>query len=347
MPGLPSKSILHNITLGISMLLLLIVCANTSAESSATESQTKAGDAMNTDSRGVHRRTMAVDGTQRDFSYFVPGNSAGTHLPIVIYLHGYGDNMRHILGEGIVTSASSKWMAVAEREGFLVFYPLGLKGDGWRSKAGWNDCRRDAKDNPQVDDVVFIRQLINFAVENLNGDRRRVYVTGMSNGGHMAMRVAMEMSSEVAAVAPIVALLPKASKCSPPSEPVPILMMFGTADPIAPFEGGSMKGGRGEVMSARETVNTWVKWNKLENVPEKTSGVSDKSSSDNSTIMRRTREASPGGIAVIAYEILGGGHTEPSQTAEMNRLLKAAQGNQNNDIEMAVTIWEFFKTRSR
>lgn len=348
MRGLPSKSVLHNIAHGFAVFFLLIVCANTFAASSGKETQTKGGDAVNNDSQGVHSRTMTVDGTNREFSYFVPGNTAGKHLPIVIYLHGYGDNMRHILGEGIVSSASSKWMDVAEREGFLVLYPLGTKAGRWRSKAGWNDCRQDADgNNTQVDDVAFIRQLIDFAIENLNGDRSRVYVTGMSNGGHMAMRVAMEMSSDVAAIAPIVALLPKASKCSPPSKPVPILMMHGTADPIAPFKGGSMAGGRGEVLSARETVNTWVKWNNLESVPETTTEVEDISKSDNSTILIRSREESPSGNAVIAYEVVGGGHTEPSQTAGMNKLLKIAQGNQNNDIEMADTIWEFFKTRSR
>ncbi|MDO8861547.1 PHB depolymerase family esterase [Haliea sp. E1-2-M8] len=347
MRRLSSKLILPNITLGVSVLLFILGCANTSAESSAEETRTQGGEEMTEVSQGVHRQTMTVDGNEREFSYYVPGNSASKQLPIVIYLHGYGDNMRHILGEGLVSSASSKWMDVAEREGFLVVYPLGMEAEGWRSKPAWNDCRRDAKNNPKVDDVAFVRQLINYTVENLNGDRKRVYVTGMSNGGHMAMRVAMEMSSEVAAVAPVVALLPRANKCSPPSEPVPILMMHGTADPIAPFEGGAMKGGRGDVLSARETANTWVKWNKLESAPERTSEVEDKNKSDDSRIVKRIREGSPAGNAVIAYEVQGAGHTEPSRAAKMSGVLQAAQGNQNNDIEMAETIWEFFRTRSR
>ena len=298
-------------------------------------------------SQGVQSSTTTVDGIKREFSYYVPGKAESARLPIVIYLHGHGDSMRHMLGKGRVSAASSKWMDVAEREGFLVFYPLGLQPEGRKSKTGWNDCRQDAEGNPQSDDVAFIRQLISYAVENLNGDRQRVYVTGMSNGGHMAMRVAMEMSSEVAAIAPIVALLPKASKCSPPSEPVPILMMHGTDDPIAPYQGGAMKGGRGEMLSARETMNTWVNWNHLENVPEKVSEVPDLDKSDNSRIVKRTREESPGGNAVIAFEVQGAGHTEPSRSAKMTRLLQAVQGKQNNDVEMADVLWEFFKTRTR
>jgi polyhydroxybutyrate depolymerase len=124
-------------------------------------------------------------------------------------------------------------------------------------------------------------------------------------------------------------------------------MIFGTEDPIAPYEGGTMKGGRGEVLSARETIDTWVKWNNLESVPEKSSQVEDINKSDGSSIVKHTIESSPDGNAVIVYEVQGGGHTEPSRVAKMNRLLQAIQGNQNNDIEMADTVWEFFKTRSR
>ena len=346
-----SKSTLLNVAIGIVMLFQISACADgrrfgDGAPKGDGDTKTDGGT-MTNNAKGVHSETIAVDGNKREFSFYVPGKSAGKRLPVVIYLHGHGDSMRHMLGRGLMKSASSEWMDVAERESFLVFYPLGLKGEGRRAKTGWNDCRRDAKGNPQVDDVKFVRELIDFAVEKQNGDRSRVYVTGMSNGGHMTMRVAMEMSSEVAAVAPVVALLPKSNKCSAPTRPVPILMMHGTADPIAPYEGGSMPKGRGEVYSARETAQIWAKWNGLDNVREKTVGVQDRTSSDNSKIVIHTREASTSGNAVIAYEIQGAGHTEPSRDAKMNRLLKRVQGNQNNDIEMAVTIWDFFKTRSR
>lgn len=348
-----SKLVLQRAALGFALLMTAFSCADTSANRLGKDTQKEdipkedMGNRITRSTKGIHSYNLSVDGTKREFSYFIPNDADSKRLPIVIYLHGHGDSMRHMLGKGFVKSASSKWMDVANREGFMVMYPLGLKGTGRRPKTGWNDCRGDASGNPRGDDIKFIRELIDFAVNEKNGDRNRVYVTGMSNGGHMTMRVAMEMSSEVAAVAPIVALLPRSNKCQKPANPVPILMMHGTADPIAPFEGGSMAGGRGEVMSARETANTWVRWNRLENVPERTLGVQDKTSSDNSRIVTRVREASPGGNAVIAYEIQGAGHTEPSRSAKMNRLLKRVQGNQNNDIEMAETIWDFFKTRNR
>ena len=302
-----------------SPLSVLLAAASISVLGSCDEAKTRpfqrdapslAGEDNATHASGVHRAALTIDSTKREFSCYVPktlGDSDGD-LPIVIYLHGHGDNMRHILGEGRVKSASSVWMTVAEREKFLVLYPLGAKGEGRRAKTGWNDCRTDADGNPDVDDVKFVRQLVDFAAESLGGDRKRVYVTGMSNGGHMTMRVAMQMSDEVAAVAPVAALLPKSSECAPPATPVPILMMNGTKDPLAPFNGGTMAGNRGEVMSARAMEDTWVSWNKLDDVPVQTVSILDRDPDDDSTIVARVRERSPdgkNGNAVVAYEIRG------------------------------------------
>jgi len=318
-----------------------------SAGVGATPTDGRGGTAGTRSDPGIHRSTLRIDGQDREFSVYVPESAASGERPVVIYLHGHGDNMRHILGKGLISSASSIWMKVAEEEDFLVVYPLGLKGKGWRGKTGWNDCRSDAQGNPESDDVEFIRQLIDHSVRSYGGDRRRVYVTGMSNGGHMAMRAAMELSSEIAAVAPVVSLMPRASDCSPPTQPVPILMMHGTADPIAPFEGGAMAGGRGEVLSAQATLDTWVRWNGLEDVPERHQALPDLCPTDDSTIFARIRETQSGGNAVIGYEMRGAGHTEPSKEAKLNRLLKRVQGPQNQDIEMATHLWSFFESRSR
>lgn len=283
---------------------------------------------------------MNVEGRLREFSFFVPGGTQNNALPVVIYFHGHGDSMRHILGKGAFPSPSAFWMEVAEREQFLVFYPLGLKGDD--GKTGWNDCRTDATGNPTANDVAFAKVLIEFARKNFNLDRNRIYVTGMSNGGHMAMRMAMEASDQIAAAAAVAALLPKQSGCSPPPHPVPILFMHGTDDPIAPFEGGAMAGKRGVVCSARETVEQWRNWSGLGDARQKTRQLPDRDRSDNSVIIEHSWTRS-NGAAVVAYEMKGAGHTEPSRAARLGRLQMMVQGNQNRDIEMAQTIWDFFK----
>ena len=339
--ALPNRAFQFTILLGCLVALVpMQACARAKAHSTEWHS-TIGGQGT------IHSDALLIGEDKREFSYFVPANSGSGPLPIVIYLHGHGDNMRHILGQGRVHSASANWMKVADQEGFLVIYPLGQKGPGRRGKTGWNDCRIGAKGNPSGDDVEFVRRLIAFASQTLNGDLKRVYITGMSNGGHMTMRCAMELSEILAAVAPIAALLPTESDCSPPSTPVPILMMHGVDDPLAPYTGGEMAGERGTVLSARETAHAWIRWNQLEDVPERVYAVPDQDASDGSTIRVRMRERSPGGVAVVAYAMHGAGHAEPSRNAKMGRLPRRIQGNRNRDIEMAEVVWEFFKTRTR
>jgi len=290
---------------------------------------------------GLHQdESIEVDGRRREFSYFVPSRSSGQTLPMVIYLHGHGDNMRHIVGKGIVPSASAQWMKVAERESFLIFYPMGLEGSD--RKTGWNDCRTDTETNPHADDIRFVKELIQFADKTIGVDRTRIYVTGMSNGGHMTARIAMEMSDQIAAVATVSSLLPKQSLCLPPSRPVPIMTMHGTEDPIAPFKGGSMAADRGAVYSFGETVDIWRKWNGLENVKAETRQLLDRDRSDGSMIIEHSWATPSNSSVVIALEMKGAGHTEPSRVAKINRLLARIQGSQNRDVEMADTVWEFF-----
>ena len=293
---------------------------------------------------GLHEnKSIAVDGhvgTARTLSYFVPRSLQGKP-PLVIYLHGHGDNMRHIVGKGLVPSASAQWMEVAERESLLVFYPLGLDGSDRRS--GWNDCRTDTDTNPKVDDISFVKALVEFAAESFNVDRQRIYVTGMSNGGQMTMRIAMEMSDQVAAAASISALMPQQSRCAPPAKTVPILLMHGTEDPIAPFNGGAMAGERGNVYSFRESTAMWRRFNKLEDAKGVVKNLPDIDLTDRSTLIEYSWTDLSGSAAVIAIEMHGAGHTEPSRAAKINRILARVQGNQNRDIEMADTVWAFFK----
>jgi len=46
------------------------------------------------------------------------------------------------------------------------------------------------------------------------------------------------------------------------------------------------------------------------------------------------------------YEVVNGGHTEPSIQERYSNLYKLIVGNQNGDIEMAQEIWGFFRALS-
>ncbi|WP_405483483.1 hypothetical protein [Streptomyces sp. NBC_00009] len=63
-----------------------------------------------------------------------------------------------------------------------------------------------------------------------------------ANGGVFTQALGCKLSDKIAGIAPVIGSLPKAeqSTCDP-SEPMPVLETAGTADPIMPFDGGSVK----------------------------------------------------------------------------------------------------------
>jgi poly(3-hydroxybutyrate) depolymerase len=141
---------------------------------------------------------------------------------------------------------------LADQHGFVVLYPNGYRGN-------WNDCRRHATlpaKRENVDDLSFIRALIGSVKEEQGIDEKRVYVFGYSNGGHMAFRLAMEASDEVAAVAAVAANLPMpdASSCPQQGRTSRVMLINGTSDPINPYQGGIVTlfgfASRGSVMSS-------------------------------------------------------------------------------------------------
>jgi polyhydroxybutyrate depolymerase len=103
-----------------------------------------------------------------------------------------------------------------------------------------------------------------------DGDPRRVYLTGFSNGAAMAFRFAAERAGLLAAVAPV------AGYCGVPdprpSRPVPTLYVIGTADPLVPLRGGQVRSPWGGRLVHRppvvETLETWATALECSPVPE-------------------------------------------------------------------------------
>ena len=55
----------------------------------------------------------------------------------------------------------------------------------------------------KVDDVAFGRALLNDLEKVVKVDPKRIFATGISNGGMMAYRLASELSDRIAAIAPV------------------------------------------------------------------------------------------------------------------------------------------------
>ena len=126
---------------------------------------------------------------------------------------------------------------MADQGQFIAAYPEGASWleTPWRS---WNagQCCGYAM-HRGVDDVEFIRRLIDELIARHAVDPQRVYVTGVSNGGMMAHRLGCELSDRIAAIAPIAGSLGVA--CHPTS-PVSVMIVHGTNDRHVPYEDGTI-----------------------------------------------------------------------------------------------------------
>lgn len=173
--------------------------------------------------------TLVHDGVTRSYVLHVPDHLPPGRHALVLVFHGGGGNAEN-------AARMSGMSAIADREGFIVAYPNG-SGRLQNRLLTWNvgNCCGYALDH-RVDDTGFIRALIEKLEATQPVDARRVYATGMSNGGMMAYRVGCELADKVAAIAPVAGAL--AGECRPVA-PVSVIAFHGTADQHVRYEGGA------------------------------------------------------------------------------------------------------------
>jgi len=288
---------------------------------------------------------VEASGAQREYLLVAPERSQTAPRPLVLVLHGHLGTAANALGGGRVPSPLSAWLDVAERENLLVAALQGLKGSD--NRTGWHDCRSDADDNPQVDDVAFASHVAKQLVDDGRADPKRIYVMGMSNGAIMTLRLALEMQPAPAAVAAVAGTMAAKSECTGPPRPVSVLLIHGTADPLVPYAGGSVGLGdrrdRGSVVSVAATRDFWLRADGLEGA--KPIEASFSHDGDDATRARKATYGPDDGPQVAVVTIDNGGHVEPSKRFHYPALYIRIVGVQNRDFEAAEEAWSFFKTK--
>lgn len=187
-------------------------------------------------------------GGDRPVEPYVPASyKQGTPTPLVILLHGFG-------AAGVLEELIFRLKGTAEEKGFLYLAPDGTINA--EDKRFWNatDACCDF-DGTGVDDVGYLRGLIDEAKARFTVDPKRVFITGHSNGGFMSFRMACDQADVVAAIASLAGstwLDP--TKCSP-TEPVSVLEIHGTKDEDVLYEGMPTTPG---FPGAKATVAEWA-----------------------------------------------------------------------------------------
>jgi polyhydroxybutyrate depolymerase len=275
-------------------------------------------------------RTLAVDGRQRSYLVHVPRRyDPGKPTPVVLAFHGAFMN-------GAAMAAFSGLSAKADEAGFIVVYPDGVGVS--KSFLFFNAFLPPggaALDYNPPDDVAFTARLLDDLSTVCNVDTKRVFATGLSNGGMMCHRLAAELSDRVAAIAPVSGTL--AIDDVHPTRAVPAIMFHGTADTIVPFNGP--KAGDLAMLKFKgvdDTVKAWIKADGCQPDPA-TTAIPD-TAHDGTIVKRHEYGSGRDGAEVVLYEIEGGGHTWPGQQPPVDFLGKSTSNISANDL-----IWEFFQ----
>jgi len=183
------------------------------------------------------RSIRTTDGLARTFRLHMPVDHDGaTDVPLVMVLHGGGGD-----ADGAMEQYGMN--ELADKEGFAVLYPNGTGekkfGQGLYT---WNaDVCCDPAVADGVDDVAFIGELLDRVEARWTIDMDRVYTTGISNGGIMSSRLAMQLSDRIAAAAPVASPGPSTDWAT--LSPTPIQIVHGTSDGCALYDGGDVCGG--------------------------------------------------------------------------------------------------------
>jgi polyhydroxybutyrate depolymerase len=264
---------------------------------------------------GDATHSMSLGGQERTYILHVPPTYDPSQLtPLVIIFHGFGldaEEMIRITG----------FNAQADLSGFLAAYP-----NGTGRKSSWNggDCCGEAAVK-NVDDVGFVRAMIEEISQSINLDRKRIYATGFSNGAIMSYRLACDLSDRIAAIGPVSAT--QNAKTCQPSRPISVIHFHGTNDKLNPYEGGTSSGSV-EFPSVKDTIQLWIRINGCPTPAQ---------SSESGNIVHETFSPCAQGTAIELYTINGGEHAWPGGESVSSEI-----GEPTTEISATHLMWEFF-----
>lgn len=269
----------------------------------------------------TNRTIVSSDVTRRYLLYVPKTYDRSKATPLVISLHPGAT-------WPAVEMNISRWNELADEHGFIVVYPegsgafLGGLGPGpqiW--PMGPHSLGRD---------VRFISDLIDKLEAEYNVDPTRIYANGMSIGGGMAFALSCKLSDRIAAVGAVAAAqMLEWERCGD-YRPVPTVAFHGTADRVAPYQGGSSPIAPGQFPNIR----VWTA-----RVARRNQCKGDPSDAQITASVRRLAYTNCAENAdVILYAVEGGGHTWPGGKP----LPECIVGRTTREINASSMMWEFF-----
>lgn len=291
---------------------------------------------------GHSQVALQVGNLERHYLLYIPPSyEKGKPLPLVIMLHGMG-------GTALLSLRETGWSAKADSENFIIVYPEATRPEQKRSPnlrtnpQAWNDgSGRFHAAEREIDDVAFIKALIESLESSYSIDPDRIYVTGFSNGASMTFRLGAELADRIAAIAPHSGTCWTESLS--PARAISVCYLAGDSDSLNPIGGGFPKlalggkdqGGR-QKPPVMEMITKWGKALKCDETP---------TTNTNEGGVRMLRFG-PGvnHSEVVYYCVEGLGHHWAGGTSQAPEFLV---GKNNKKLNATDVVWDFFKSVSR
>lgn len=266
-----------------------------------------------------------------------PAYRPDARLPLVLVMHGASGSADFALHK-------DGWAKESDKEGFICVAPEGLgvafprfASNARTNPAMWNSGQLNpGSPRAAVDDVAFIRQLLDELKKKLPYDETRVYCTGHSNGGGMTFRLATEIPERFAAVATVAGLV--AVENPRPKKALPTLYILGTKDPIMPMAGGEVKHPWGSRQNP-PIADLLAKWADAIGCEKQGKTITTKGEMRTVEYPSKTK----GGPALTVLFLEGHGHHWPGA---IRSLPESMIGPITSKIDATDTIWQYFKAHA-
>ncbi|MFP2994757.1 PHB depolymerase family esterase [Spongiivirga sp. MCCC 1A20706] len=314
------------------LFTFLALLLSTSCESDENDNNELGSDYV----AGLRFFEMSWESRSRTYQIYFPSEEfSDQNMPILFVLHGGGGN-----ATDMQRSTLNRFNELAEIHGFIVVYPEGFEKQ-------WNDGRDvtgivTAWDE-NIDDVGYVAEIAKQLTDNFNIDERRIFTSGISNGGFMSSRLLCDRSDLFSGGAIITATLSEtySNNCNP-DDPNSIIVFNGTEDPLVPYEGGQVTilgQERGLVLGTEAYMQFLATANGCETTPL-ISSLPD-NEDDGTTVQLYEYISCTNQSKIQLYRIEGGGHTWPGGQELLPEVLV---GKTSREIIACDVIWEFFSS---
>ena len=309
---------------------LILLFATGAATSPSLDAAPTGGDRAGA---ALQELTIHHGGHERHIKLYIPSVNIAPQR-IVVMLHGAGgnaDRIRRFTGFG--------FERLADNAGWVIAYPEGIAGT-------WNDCRSQAPYPARqlgIDDVGFLAELVGNLSERFGVPTDDAFVTGFSNGGQMALRLAIERPHAIGSFGVAAAQLPDAadSVCATSAPSLHSLWIHSSEDPFLPYDGGASFGPTGDELGVVRSVDATRQW-ALE-------GLSTASAlppwrlpevdGDTATRIEGYAWRSVSGLLLQQYILRGSGHVLPLRDGDFPAIVGRSAG----DADFAAIVLEFLE----